>query len=130
MKRIYIVEDDDTYARFLKKSIEKNKKYHVETFRSAEDCLQELESKINPQVLIIDYFLPGMTGKDFSRKIRKTYRNIKQIILSSNTDGGLVVDLVKDGVRHYVVKDENVLDSLEAIFAEDDDQLINLNSGN
>ena len=128
MKRIYIVEDDETYSRFLKKSIEKNSKYHVETFSSAEECLKELESKINPQILIIDYFLPGMSGSEFSKKIRKTYKNIKQIILSSNTDGGLVVDLVKQGIRHYVVKDENVLQSLEAIIEEDDDQVIDLYS--
>ncbi len=128
MKRIFIVEDDEVYATFLKKSLEKEGKFALEVFNNAEDCLLELESKINPQILIIDYFLPGMNGIDLYEKIKKTYKKIQLIMLSSNTDVNLVVTLVKQGIRNYVIKDENVIDSLMAIIEENDDLLIDLYS--
>jgi len=128
MKRISLVEDDEVYADFLKKTFEKDEKYKVEVFGNAEDCLLELESKINPQILIIDYFLPGMNGIDLYERIRKSYRNIRLIMLSSNTDVSLVVDLVRQGIRNYVIKDENVVDSLIAVIEENDDLLIDLYS--
>ncbi len=128
MKRIFIVEDDKVYADFLKKSLEKEGKFQIEIFHTAEDCLFELESKINPQILIIDYYLPGMNGIELYEKIKRSYKKIQLIMLSSNTEVDLVVDLVKKGIRNYVMKDENVIQSLLAIIQENDDLFIDLHS--
>lgn len=128
MKRIFIVEDDEVYASFLKKSLEKDGKYLIEVFHTAEECLFELESRINPQILIIDYFLPGMNGVEFYEKVKRSYSKIQSIILSSNTEVDLVVDLVKKGIRNYVIKDENAIESLLAIIEEKDDLFIDLYS--
>lgn len=128
MKRIFLIEDDQVYADFLKKSLEKDKKFHVSAFTNAEDCLTALESEINPNIIIIDYFLPGMNGLDLYQALKRLHKKALIIILSSNDDGNLVIDLMKKGVRNYVMKDENVMDSIYAIFEENDDKLIELYS--
>ena len=128
MKRIFLIEDDPVYAEFLKKSLESTKAFMVQVFESGEDCLKSLESEINPNYIIIDYFLPGMSGLELYKKLRQQKVKALAIMLSSNTDGGLVVDLVKQGIRNYVVKDENVIDSLTSIFEENPDKLIDIYS--
>ena len=128
MKRIFLIEDDPVYAEFLKKSLERNREFLVQIYQSAEDCLKSLESEINPNYIIIDYFLPGMSGIEFYKKLKQQKVKAMVIILSGNTDGSLVVDLIKQGIRNYVVKDENVIDSLTSIFDENPDKLIDIYS--
>jgi DNA-binding response OmpR family regulator len=128
MKRIFLIEDDPVYSEFLKKSLESNKSYTVQVYHNAEDCLKALDSEINPNYIIIDYFLPGMTGIELYKRLRQQKVKTQVIILSSNTDGSLVVDIVKQGIRNYIVKDENVIDSLNSIFEEDPDKLIDIYS--
>jgi DNA-binding response OmpR family regulator len=128
MKRIFLIEDDPVYAEFLKKSLESTKAFMVQVYESAEACLKSLESEINPNYIIIDYFLPGMSGIELYKKLRQQKVKAMAIMLSSNTDGGLVVDLVKQGIRNYVVKDENVIESLTSIFEENPDKLIDIYS--
>ncbi len=128
MQRIFLIEDDPVYAEFLKKSLERGKTFTVQVFQNAEKCLKALDSEIDPNYIIIDYFLPGMSGIELYKKLRQQKVKAMMVILSSNTDGSLVVDLVKQGVRNYVVKDENVMDSLQSIFDENPDKLIDIYS--
>lgn len=114
------------YAEFVKKSLEKDKKYVITSFTNAEDCLKTLESDINPNVILIDYFLPGMNGLELFKKLRKQHNKALIIVLSSNSDSDLVIELMKNGIRNYVMKDENVIDSINAILEENDDKLIEL----
>jgi len=128
MQRIFLIEDDAIYADFLKKSLEKGKSFAVQVYQNAEDCLKALDSEINPNIIIIDYFLPGMSGIEFYKRLKQQKVKAMMVMLSSNTDGKLVVDLVKQGVRNYVVKDENVIDTLQSIFDENPDKLIDIYS--
>ena len=128
MKKIYLIEDDEVYAEFIKKSLEKDKKYIIRSFTNAEDCLKALESDINPNVIIIDYFLPGMNGLQLYNKLKKQHNKALIIVLSSNSDGNLVIELMKEGIRNYLMKDENVIDSISAILEENDDKLIDIYS--
>ncbi|MBK8290014.1 MAG: response regulator [Flammeovirgaceae bacterium] len=118
---IYLVEDDTIYAEFITKSLSKNPAYSFKTFESAEEGLKAIEGLL-PEILIIDYKLPGMSGIDLYEKIkgRLTERN-KVVMMSSLDDGNLVLNFIQRGVRDYVIKDENVIESLEAVLNDNED---------
>ena len=117
--KVYLVEDDKVYADFLLKSL--NGKYEIQHFETAEECLSALDSG-HPEVLLLDYKLPGMNGIDFFQQIESRVNgDTKVIMLSSIDDGNLVLDFIKKGIRDYVVKDDNVIQSLEAVIEGDDD---------
>lgn len=124
---IYLVEDDAIYAEFIKKALGHNAAYKISAFPTAEAGLEAVKDKL-PDVMIVDYKLPGMSGIDLYEKIksRVTDKN-KVIMLSSLDDGNMVLSFIQRGVRDYVIKDENVIDSLEAILSgkEDDFYLFN-----
>jgi len=72
--------------------------------------------------------LPGMSGIDLYEKIKSTLtEEQKVIIMSAIDDGNMVLSFIQKGVRDYVIKDENVIDSLRAILEgkEDDYYLFN-----
>ena len=65
--KVFLVEDDEEYAEFIKKSL--RKKYQIYSFITAEECLVTLKS-ISPDVLILDYKLPGMTGIELYEEVK------------------------------------------------------------
>ncbi len=117
--KVFLVEDDEMYAEFIKKHL--RKKYQIYSFITAEDCLVTLKS-ITPDVLIIDYNLPGMTGIDLYEQIKdKIGKNVKVIMMSAIDDGNLVLEFIRKGVRDYVVKDDNVINTLISVIEGEDD---------
>lgn len=125
--RIYLIEDDPIYAEFIAKALKSDPAYELKIFANAEDCLKVLSGAL-PDVMIIDYKLPGISGIDLYEKIkpRITEKN-KVILLSSLDDGNMVLSFIQRGIRDYVIKDENVIDSLMSILSgtEDDYYLFN-----
>jgi DNA-binding response OmpR family regulator len=119
---IYLIEDDEIYAQFVKKALGNSyPKYNINTFTTAEDALKAINGKL-PDVMIVDYKLPGMSGIDFYEKIkaRMTASN-KVIMLSALDDGNMVLSFIQKGVRDYVIKDESVIESLAAVLEGKDD---------
>lgn len=113
MLRVFIVDDDLPVLVNLKNNL--SGEYKIETFQTAAECLQVLAMGELPQVIVTDYHLSEhITGYDLFKEIESKYPSIKCIILSSNEDGVLVLDLVKKGVRDYVIKDEELLPNLRA----------------
>ncbi len=125
--KIYLIEDDPIYAEFIVKALQSDPANDLKLFQTGEDCLKSLGNAL-PDVFIIDYKLPGMSGIDLYEKIkpRLTEKN-KVILLSSLDDGNMVLSFIQRGVRDYVIKDENVIDSLMSILtgSEDDYYLFN-----
>jgi CheY-like chemotaxis protein len=126
IKKIFLVEDDPDYALFIQKSLEKEGSYSVEIFSSGEACLKEIKNHNYPSTAIIDYFLPGMNGLALYSAIRKKNDAIQLIILSANTDANLLLDMIKQGIRKYAIKNENVMVSLLALLEGNDDLFIDL----
>jgi len=96
-------------------------KYKIHAYYNAEDAFVALKS-IKPDILIIDYKLPGMNGIELFEAVKADLpADTKSIILSAIDDGNLVLDFIKKGIRDYVIKDENVIESLISIIEESDD---------
>jgi DNA-binding NarL/FixJ family response regulator len=118
---IYLVEDDTIYAEFIKKTLGQNPDYNITVFDSAEAALPLLEQKL-PDILLVDYKLPGMSGIELYEKIKsKITEDKKVIVMSAIDDGNMVLSFIQKGVRDYVIKDENVIESLHAVLDGKDD---------
>lgn len=112
---IFLIEDDEIYASFIKKSLSQNTSYQVSVFAACEEAAKALPPSL-PDVMIVDYKLPGMTGIDFYELIKsKLNDKHKVVMLSAMDDGNMVLSFIQKGVRDYVIKDENVIESLVAI---------------
>jgi DNA-binding NarL/FixJ family response regulator len=121
---IYLIEDDEIYAEFIRKALlSQNATWKIRHFVTAEDAEKAINGKL-PEVLIIDYKLPGINGIELYDRIKSRVKeNNKVIMLSALDDGQMVLGFIQKGVRDYVIKDENVVDSLKAILDGKEDDL-------
>jgi len=111
---VYLIEDDEIYAEFVQRSLNKNPVYKIKSFKSAEECLKNGNGSAD--AYIVDYNLPGKSGIDFYEEIKPRLKEEnKLIMMSAIDDGNMVLSFIKKGVRDYVIKDDNVIESLTAI---------------
>lgn len=68
VKTILLVEDDVPIGEVLVQAITQETGYITVVAQSGEDALKMVES-IKPNLLILDYRLPGMTGLEFYDQI-------------------------------------------------------------
>ncbi len=84
-KKIFIVEDDVFLGRVLSGQV-REAKMQVELFNTAEDALAALKTG-NPDMILMDIFLPGMNGLDALEAIRKDDATKSvPVLVVSNTD--------------------------------------------
>jgi len=71
--------------------------------------------KLKPDIAIIDISMPGMTGVEIARQVKKYTRTVRIIILSRHDNEEYVNELLKLGVNGYVLKDNAGDDLLRAV---------------
>lgn len=108
--KIFIVEDDLWYSSMLSHVLSLNPDYQVKKFNSAKDFFSALHEK--PNVVSLDYSLPDATGEEIIEKIKAESPDTKVIVISSQEDVKVAINLLKSGVYDYIVKDEDTKDRL------------------
>lgn len=108
--RIFVVEDDPTYTKFLRFVLDLNPDFEVEFFSSGKECLDQLHKK--PAVVTLDYSLPDMEGEKVLKGILEFDPSISVIIISAQEKIGTAVGLLKAGAFDYISKDEEAKDRI------------------
>ena len=86
-----LVVDDDPVIRALLEDYFSAINYRVEVATGGVECLSRLE-KLSPDVLVIDFQMPDMTGLELLKHIRQTTlkRSVPVILVSANSDMALL----------------------------------------
>ncbi len=108
--KIFAVEDDPTYIKFLQYILSLNPDYEVNIFTRGDDLLKHIHEK--PAVITLDYSLPDINGVDLLRKIKSLDPEINVIVVSAQEEVGTAVDLLKLGAFDYIIKNEETKDLL------------------
>tara|TARA_R110002096_G_scaffold135456_2_gene287287 strand:- start:195759 stop:197105 length:1347 start_codon:yes stop_codon:yes gene_type:complete len=103
--KVFVVDDNELYAKMSMHHLSLNPDNEVESFKSGKECLDALYK--NPDLIFLDYSLPGMSGIEILRKIKATHKEIPVVIVSGQEDVSTAVNLLKEGAYDYIVKDEN-----------------------
>lgn len=108
--KIFVVEDDPAYIKFLKYVLGLNPDYEVEYFTTGKECIANLHK--NPDVITLDYSLPDMPGEKVLEQIRQYDPGISVIIVSAQEKIGTAVELLKAGAFDYITKDQDTKERL------------------
>lgn len=121
-EHIFIVEDNEIYSMMLDYILSKDSVYKFSSFNTGEECIQSLS--LNPDVIILDYNLPGMNGYEVLQEIKKYDPNIHVLMLTNNTDMKLAMKLLKAGADDYIMKqghgEKQIIEKVEALLSEDE----------
>lgn len=128
-KQIFIVEDNELYSLMLDYMISNNSRYRFVRFSSGEECLENLY--LSPDIVILDYELPGIDGYDTLQQIKQRDPNIRVLILTRLMDNELEAELRSAGADDYILKqdgaDELVLSRIRLFMEERHDGRRNFN---
>lgn len=107
---IFMVEDNEMYSLMLDHKLKSLANYRLTTFTDGQKFLDSLY--LNPDVVILDYYLDGTNGKKLLMKIKKDYPDLPVIILSQQEDIQVVLDVLKLGAYDYVIKNEEAVERI------------------
>jgi two-component system NtrC family sensor kinase len=101
---VLVVEDSDTQALALRQLLEQQG-YAVQRAASAEAALEMLNGPL-PDLIVADFHLPGMDGRELSRQIRLNgrTRTLPLLMLTSAREVDLERQGLESGVDAYVSK--------------------------
>jgi len=121
-EHIFIVDDNEIYSMMLDYILSKESTYKFSSFKSGEECLRNLHQ--NPDIVILDYTLPGMNGYDVLLEIKKYNPEIHVIILTGQYDVKLAAKLLKSGADDYILKqghgEKQVMEKIESLIQADE----------
>lgn len=100
-----LVVDDDKSARTLLDIMLKRKGFNPLLAEDAEKALEYLNEDI-PDLVILDYMLPGMNGIELCRTIRQRSdtKHIPILMLSARGDVAIVEEAKEAGATGYLSK--------------------------
>ena len=109
--KIFIIEDDTLMASLIRQALSKEDRYDITHFTTGEDCLNQMHQQ--PDIVIVDYNLPGMDGLTLMRSIRAVHPQVMMIVCSGQENVEVVVECYKNGAQEYVLKNEKMIVKIE-----------------
>ena len=108
--RIYIVEDDISIISILEDIIETHNLGEI-----CGDCGGEVANisailRCNPDVVLVDFFMPVMDGVEVVNEIRKLNSTIKFIMISQVSSKELIGKAYTAGVNFFIQKPINLIE--------------------
>ncbi len=107
--RVFIVEDNDLYAKVLKKQLEAQN-FTVSVFHTGRECLRHLDRQ--PAIVTLDYRLPDISGDEMLAEILRSDPGIHVIVISGQDDINTAVKLLKNGAYDYIEKSPETIEKL------------------
>lgn len=122
MRRMLIVEDEPDICDCLQDYFT-SRGFSVETAYSGEQALGHLTEQDQPEVVLLDIMLPGISGLEVLRRLKDLHPEARVIMVSSLTDPEVQAEAKTCGASGYVTKPfdlsegtwSNVLDEADPI---------------
>jgi len=110
--RIYIVDDDPVFTKFIENHIRSNGFTNLRTFDSGESFIESLKG--NPDIVLLDFSLKGINGMDVLKQIGGVGSSTKVVVITVINDKELEAKCLENGATDYLVKEESRMDALKA----------------
>ncbi len=114
---IAILEDDEIFSFHLKWILNNTKENLVNSFTTSKEFFSFYETE-SPDVIFLDYYLPDATGNDLIKQIKLKMPKTKVVMISSQEEINVVIDLKRNGADSYISKNKNWREQLDYVLTE------------
>ena len=118
--KVFIVDDHQMFREGIRNRLAQEDDFEVVGEAASADEALEIIGKAKPDIAILDIRMPGKSGIDLARILRKQWPDIKILVLSGYDFDQYVRTLARIGIQGYMLKDspqEELIDSLRTIAA-------------
>lgn len=115
-KKTIIIADDHPMFRSGVRA-ELDREGHLDVIAEAGDGQTALRliNELHPDVAILDFQMPGLSGLQIATELQKSGSAVKTILLTMYNEKKILLKAVETGVRGYVLKNDAVSDIVRAV---------------
>lgn len=119
--KILIIEDDEGLLRLVQKTLQRTG-FHTDGVSNGAKAIAFIVEN-SPELLLLDYKLPDMTGDQIINILKERESTVPFIVMTGQGDEKLAVNMMKLGARDYLVKTTDFLDLLPIVVKKVIDRL-------
>jgi DNA-binding NtrC family response regulator len=110
---ILLVDDDQNFLSVVTKRLAK-RGYTVQTALNGSEVFEKLQTQ-NIHVVVLDVKMPGMSGIEILKEIKKNFPLVQVIMLTGVPTVGCAADSLKLGALSYLIKPVDIEELLQKI---------------
>ncbi len=118
--RVLLVDDHTMFAELLRVSLQAEIDFSVVGIAGSGREALELATERHPDVVILDYRLPGENGIGVANRLRAALPDVQIVMLTGQEDESLLRSALAAGCAGFVTKDkgiENLVGAVRAVCA-------------
>lgn len=113
--RILIADDHQMFIDGLKALLKREKNIHiVAEVSNGADALDFIK-KQQPDILITDISMPGMSGVELTKLVKQHYPDVRVLVLSMYNDREIVGEILMSEAEGYILKNTGRQELINAI---------------
>lgn len=117
---LWLVEDNALYRETVSELLAGSGRFRgVRTFSDAEGLLAMLDQRVEiPELVLMDIALPGMSGSECVRVLRKRQPTVPVVMLTVHQSNDRIFEAVCAGASGYLLKSSSgpeILDAVERV---------------
>ena len=97
-----VVDDEESVRRALARMLSASQ-FEVDVFASGQEFLDSLRTRL-PDCVLLDYQMPGLTGRDVQRQLALTKTRLPIIVVTAHDQPALREQCLADGAVAYLAK--------------------------
>ncbi|MFB3110598.1 MAG: sigma-54-dependent transcriptional regulator [Gemmatimonadales bacterium] len=105
--RIYILDDDLSFAKLLAANLGPAGRFHTEVFDDQEKLFDRYAEE-PADVVVTDLVMPGLSGIEVTRRLRQTDPHLPIFVLTAHADIDTAIEALKAGANEYLTKPVNI----------------------
>ncbi len=105
--KVYILDDDLTYAKLLAANLGKAGSFRTEIFETPQALLNR-RAEEPPDAVITDLVMPEVSGIDITRELRSSDPHLPIFVLTAHAELGTAIEALKAGANEYLTKPVNM----------------------
>ena len=99
---VAIVDDEESVRRALGRMLSASS-FAVAIYASGQEFLDSLSSR-RPDCVLLDYQMPGLTGRDLQRRLAQSQIGVPIIVMTAHDQPALREQCLADGAVAYLAK--------------------------
>ncbi len=105
--KIYILDDDLTFAKLLAANLGPAGRFRTEVFDDPEKLFDRYTEE-PPDVVVTDLVMPGLSGIDVTRRLREIDPHLPIFVSTAHGEIDTAIEALKAGATEYLTKPINI----------------------
>lgn len=117
MVRILVVDDNPAVRNYLRSILEQQSSWRVcDEARSGEEALERVQ-KSRPDMILLDFQLPGLNGLDVARQIARSWPQVPILMITVHLSNQLASEARAAGIRGACAKSDvgSIVEAVDAL---------------